>query len=83
MLGAVLDCFRPVSGFVVPPRHPELHAAAVQQFSGATCVLQHYTLQFLAEVCARLKSNLLLALCLLLLKVTAWRCQSMHKQCKP
>ena len=50
LVGAVLDCFRPVIDFVLPPRHPELHTAAVTALSQTTSVLQHYALHFLAEV---------------------------------
>ena len=45
-----MDCFRPTADFVLLPRHTELHAAAHELFCSTTCVLQHYTLQFLAEV---------------------------------
>ena len=50
MLGALLDCFRPVAAFVTAPRQPELHTAALTAFVKSTCVLQHYVLQFLSEV---------------------------------
>ena len=49
LVGSVLDCFRPVIDFAVPPSHPDLHTAAVAAFMMSTCALQHYALHFLAE----------------------------------
>ena len=51
LVGSVLDCFRPVIDFAVPPSHPDLHTSAVAAFMMSTCALQHYALHFLAEVC--------------------------------
>ena len=50
LVGSVLDCFRPVIDFAVPPSHPDLHTAAVAAFMMSTCTLQHFALHFLAEV---------------------------------
>jgi len=51
LVGSVLDCFRPVIDFAVPPSHPDLHTSAVAAFMMSTCALQHYALHFFAEVC--------------------------------
>ena len=48
-MGSVLDCFRPVIDFAVPPSHPDLHTGAVAAFMMSSCALQHYALHFLAE----------------------------------
>ena len=54
LVGSVMDCFRPVIDFAVPPSHPDLHTAAVAAFMMSTCALQHYALHFLAEARANI-----------------------------